>query len=61
MVRASPGGPSDFFTTMKKTGSRQTTPEQRPVLQPLYLQIKHMLIQRVPPGKWRRAPGFSTA
>lgn len=60
MVRASPGA-IGFFAAMKKTGSRQTTTEQRPVLQPLYLQIKHMLIQRVPPGKWRRAPGFSTA
>lgn len=40
---------------MKKIESRQTTPEQRPAFQPLYLQIKHMLIQRVLTGEWRPA------
>lgn len=39
----------------KKTKAGQPKPEQRPAFQPLYLQIKQMLIQRVLTGEWRPA------
>ena len=39
----------------KKTKAGESEPKQRPAFQPLYLQIKQMLIQRVLTGEWRPA------
>jgi GntR family transcriptional regulator len=39
----------------KKTRAKTVKPQERPAFQPLYRQIKQMLIQRVLSGEWRPA------